>query len=50
VGAGAGRPLLLLAAEATHEALARRRQWAVAGPIGLEPPGQETLRRRAAAV
>ena len=43
-------PLLLLAAEATREALARRRQWAVAGPIGLEPPGQETLRRRAAAV
>jgi lipid A disaccharide synthetase len=37
-------------AKATHEALARRRQWAVAGPIGLEPPGQETLRRRAAAV
>jgi hypothetical protein len=43
-------PLLLLAAEATREAVARRRQWAVAGPISLEPPGHETLRRRAAVV
>jgi hypothetical protein len=43
-------PPLLLAAEETREAVARRRQWAVAGPIGLEPPGHETLRRRAAAV
>jgi len=43
-------PLLLLAAEATREAVARRRQWAVAGPISLEPPGHKTLRRRAAVV
>ena len=43
-------PLLWLAAEETREAVARRRHWAVAGPIGLEPPGHETLRRRAAVV
>ena len=43
-------PMLLLAAEETRKAVARRRRRATAGPIGPEPPGHQTLRRRAAAV
>jgi magnesium-transporting ATPase (P-type) len=43
-------PMLLVAAEETRKAVARRRRRATAGPIGPEPPGHQTLRRRAAAV
>jgi hypothetical protein len=40
--------LLLLVAEDPRGGRPPR-QWTVAGPIGPEPPGHQTLRRRAAA-
>jgi magnesium-transporting ATPase (P-type) len=42
-------PVLLLAAEEARKAVIRRHRRVVAGPIGPEPAGHETLRRRTAA-